>query len=110
MLGGEPVPAAGVSLHEPMTEAIRAEIYRHGDARVDLRIRPDAWFAQVRVWNGVRWPKVERTWHARMRGWIPWFSLERQVVRAVEYANLRTSVFVPRDEIHKRVESALKLL
>jgi hypothetical protein len=93
-----------------MTEETRTEIYRHGDARVDLKIRPKAWFAHVRVWNGARWPRVERTYHARLRGWIPWFPLERQVVRAVEYANRRASVFVPRDEIQKRVQNALKLL
>lgn len=93
-----------------MTKDTRTDIYRHGDARVDLKIRPAAWFAHVRVWNGARWPKVERTYHARLRGWIPWFSLERQVVRAVEYANRRASVFVSRDEIQKRVQNVLKML
>lgn len=93
-----------------MTEETRTEIYRHGDASVDLKVRPNAWFVHVRVWNGARWPKVERTYYARVRGWIPWFPLERQVVRAVEYANRRASVYVHRDEIQKRVRNALKLL
>jgi hypothetical protein len=93
-----------------MTKEIRADIYRHGNARVDLKVRPKAWFAHVRVWNGARWPKVEKAWRARVRGWIPWFSLERQVVRAVEYANRREAVFVPREEIRKLVQGALKSL
>ena len=99
----------GVSFNA-MTEETRTEIYRHGDARVDLKIRANARFAHVRVWNGARWPKVEKTWRARVRGWIPWFSLERQVVRAVEYANRRAAVLVPRDEVRRRVRNALKLL
>jgi hypothetical protein len=88
----------------------RTDIYRHGDARVDVKYRPGAWFAQVRVWNGARWPKVEKTWRARTKGWIPWFSLERQAVRAVECANRHAAVYVPRKEIRKRVQAALKLL
>ncbi len=91
-------------------QVTRTDIYRHGDARVDVKLRPDAWFAQVRVWNGARWPKVEKTWRARVKGWVPWFSLERQAVRAVEYANRRTSVYLSREEIRKRVQTALKLL
>lgn len=93
-----------------ITEETRADIYRYGDARVDLKIRPGGWFARIRVWDGRRWPKVERIWRARLKPWIPWFSLERQVVRAVEYANRRASVYVPREEIRKRVRGALELL
>ncbi len=91
-------------------QVTRADIYRHGDARVDVKLRPDAWFAQVRVWNGSRWPKVEKTWRGRVKGWVPWFSLERQAVRAVEYANRRSSVFMPREEIRKQVQAALRHL
>ncbi len=93
-----------------MPEDTRVDIYQYGDARVDLRIRPQAWFAVIRVWDGARWPKVVRTWRAKMRRWIPWFSLERQVVRAVEFANRRASVYVSREEIRKRVQGAIKLL
>ena len=93
-----------------MKQVTRTDIYRHGDARVDVKLRPDAWFAQVRVWNGARWPKVEKTWRARVKGWVPWFSLERQAVRAVEYANRRSSVYMPREEIQKRVQAALRHL
>lgn len=88
----------------------RTDIYRHGDARVDVKLPPDAWFAQVRVWSGARWPKVEKTWRGYVKGWVPWFSLERQAVRAVEYANRCASVYMPREEIRKRVQTALELL
>jgi hypothetical protein len=93
-----------------MPDDMRVDIYKHGDARVDLKTHPQDWFAVVRVWEGARWPKVVRTWRAKMRRWIPWFSLERQVVRAVEFANRRSSVHVPREEIRKRVQGPLKLL
>jgi hypothetical protein len=93
-----------------ITEETRAEIYRYDDARVDLKMRPGEWFARIRVWDGGRWPRVRRTWHARLKPWIPWFSLERQVVRAVEYANRCASVYVPRKEIRKRVRGALQSL
>ena len=93
-----------------MPEDIRIDIYTHGEARVDLKTHPRNWFALIRVWDGARWPKVVRTWRAKMRRWIPWFSLERQVVRAVEFANRRASVYVSREEIRKRVQGAIKLL
>ncbi len=93
-----------------MTDNVRIDIYTHGDARVDLKIRPRNWFAVIRVWDGARWPKVVGTWRAKMRRCIPWFSLEYQAVRAVEFANRRASVHVPREEIRKRVQSTLKVL
>ena len=93
-----------------MADDVRVDIYKHGDARVDLKVHRQDWFAVIRVWDGARWPKVVRTWRARMRRWIPWFSLERQVVRAVEFANRRASVHVAREEIRKHVQGALKSL
>ncbi len=93
-----------------MTDNVRIDIYTHGDARVDLRIRPRNWFAVIRVWDGARWPKVVRTWRAKRRRWIPWFSLERQAMRAVEFANRRASVHLPREEIRKHVQGALRSL
>lgn len=93
-----------------MPEDIRMDIYTHGDARVDLKVHPRDWFAVIRVWDGARWPKVVRTWRARARRWVPWFSLEHQAVRAVEFANRRASVHVPREEIRKRVQTTLKVL
>ena len=112
---GEPTRTAGVSfIHRPcnlhVKQVTRTDIYRHGDARVGVKFRPHAWFAQVRVWSGARWPKVEKTWRARVKGWVPWFSVERQAVRAVEYANRRASVYMRREEIRKRVQTALELL
>ncbi len=93
-----------------MTDNVRIDIYTHGDARVDLKVHPRDWFAVIRVWDGARWPKVVRTWRARTRRWVPWFSLEHQAVRAVEFANRRASVHVPREEIRKRVRGTLKEL
>ncbi|MCZ6857372.1 MAG: hypothetical protein O7F70_05190 [Gemmatimonadetes bacterium] len=93
-----------------MPEDIRVDIYKHGDARVDVKVHPRDWFAVIRVWDGARWPKLIGTWRGKTRRWIPWFSLERQVVRAVEFANRRASVHVPREEIRKRVQAALKSL
>ncbi len=65
--------------------AIRVALYHGSDARLDVKLRPSSWFAQVRLWRGRRWPNLERTWYARMRPWIPWFSLERQALRAAAY-------------------------
>lgn len=104
----EPHCINGVTFSMP--EDIRIDIYTHGDARVDLKVHPRDWFAVIRVWDGARWPKVVRTWRARARRWVPWFSLEHQAVRAVEFANRRASVHVPREEIRKRVQNTLKVL
>ncbi len=90
-----------------MAEAIRGDIYRHGDTRVDVKFPAKGWFARIRVWNGARWPKLERTWYGRTRRWVPWFSLERQAVRAIEYANRRSSVRLPREEIKRQARAAL---
>ncbi len=73
-----------------MPEAVRGTVYRHQEASVDVKLRPSGWFGQIRVWRGKRWPKLERTWYARMRSWIPWFSLERQASKAVAYVNHTT--------------------
>ena len=104
----EQLRAHGVTVS--MTGNVRIDIYTHGDARVDLKAHPRDWFAVIRVWDGARWPKVVRTWRARMRRWVPWFSLEHQAVRAVEFANRLASVHVPREVIRKRVQSTLKAL
>ena len=93
-------------MHDP----IRTEIYRYGDTRVDVKLRARAWFAQVRFWSGGRWPRVEKTWYARTRRWLPWFSLERQAVRAVEHANRRSHAFLPRDDVRRRVKAAIEFL
>lgn len=93
-----------------MLPSTRADIYRHADVRVDVKIGARGWFAVIRVWNGTRWPKVERTWRAGVKRWVPWFSLERQAVRAVEYANHRASVYLSREQIRKQVRDALRTL
>lgn len=69
--------------NEPVV--LQKTIYRSGMRYVELKLSGMASFAEVRVWRGHRWPDLERVWYARMRRWIPWFSLERQALRAVEY-------------------------
>ncbi len=93
-----------------MNDSARTEIYRYRDTRIDVKLRPKAWFARIRLWSGGRWPRVEKTWYARARRWVPWFSLERQAVRAVEHANRRSHAFLPRDEVQRQVRAALQLL
>ena len=93
-----------------MSEPSRTDIYRYGDVRVDVQVRPKAWMARVRFWSGRRWPRLEKTWYACTRRWLPWFSLERQAVKAIEYANYRSSAYLPRDEVRKHVRQALQLL
>lgn len=61
----------------------RAVVYRGSGEHVDIQMRPSAWFAEVRLWRGLRWPSLERRWLAATKPWVPWFSLERQVHRAV---------------------------
>ncbi len=93
-----------------MHDSARNDIYRYGDTRVDVKRGRKAWFARVRVWSGGRWPRVERTWYARTRRWFPWFSLERQAVKAVEHANRKSHTFLPRQEVRRRVRAALRML
>ena len=93
-----------------MPQDVRIDIYKHGNARVDLKVDSRDWLAVIRVWDGARWPKVVKTWRARMRRWVPWFSLEHQAIRAVEFANRRESVHVPREEIRKHLQGVLKSL
>jgi hypothetical protein len=61
----------------------RVIVYRGSGEHVDVQIRPSAWIAEVRLWRGLRWPSLERKWLAATKPWIPWFSLETQVHRAV---------------------------
>lgn len=86
------------------SNAIQATLYRHGAAHVDVKIRPSAWFATVRVWRGERWPDLERTWYARVRGWIPWFSLERQVWKAVAYLAQARTTYLTAQEVGATLE------
>lgn len=61
----------------------RATVYQHGSTHVDVILHGRGWLAEVQLWDGARWPKIVRRWYAAGRRWIPWFSLERQVQRAV---------------------------
>jgi len=93
-----------------MHHSTRTDIYRYGDTRVDVKLPPRAWFARVRLWSGGRWPHVEKTWYAGAHRWVPWFSLERQAVRAVEHANRRCHTFLSRKEVRRQVRAALQML
>ncbi|NIM51262.1 MAG: hypothetical protein GTN62_15080 [Gemmatimonadales bacterium] len=93
-----------------MDETVHSTVYRDNTARVDVKLRASSWFAQVRVWRGRRWPDLERTWYARTRRWIPWFSLDHQVARAVEYVNQHKKNQLTSREIQGRVNGALRLV
>ena len=86
----------------------RTDIYRQGDVSVDLKVEPGARLVRVRVWSGGRWKRVERTYLAKHGGWFPWFSVERQAARAIEYANRRVGVHLPRDEVRRIAAGALR--
>jgi hypothetical protein len=79
----------GDGLKHTDESAVRVTLYHGSDARLDVKLHPSSWFAQVRLWRGRRWPSLERTWYARLRPWIPWFSLERQALRAATYLSDR---------------------
>ncbi len=68
-----------------MADAVRVTVFQDGAAYIDVKLPLSGRIGLVRVWRGTRWPALERTWYARLRPWIPWFSLERQVMRAIEY-------------------------
>ena len=67
-------------------------------------------FAVVRLWRGSRWPKLEASYLAAMRHWIPWFSLQHQVLRAVEHANRFEDLQLTRQEVLDKVAVALLLI
>ncbi len=108
-MDGRGMGLAPTLMRNTMRPSARTDIYRHGDVAVDVKISDGGWFAVVRVWHGTRWPKVVRTWRVPLKRWLPWFSLQRQAVRAVEYANRRASVRVPREHIEEQVRGALRL-
>jgi len=93
-----------------MSEAVRATVYRDTNVRVDVKAAREAWMAQVRVWRGTRWPELVGVWRARMRWWVPWFSLERQVVRALSYADRVSDTHLSSPEIRDKARSAAQWL
>ncbi len=83
----------------------QAIVFREGTAHVDIRVRPGAWFGEVRVWRGARWPDLEKRWHGRMKSWIPWYSLEDQAVKAVRYVTHRANLArLTVKEVHAAIE------
>ena len=90
---------------------VRTMVYRQGTAHVDIQIRPGAWFGEVRIWRGERWPKLERRWYGRIRRWVPWPSLERQTLKAVCYvSNRRTLALVTAKEVQAAIERLMREL
>ncbi len=71
---------------------LKTVVYREGTAHVEVRLRPGAWFGEVRVWRGARWPDLEKQWHGRVKSWIPWYSLENQAIKAVRHVTHRATL------------------
>ena len=93
-----------------MTEDIRVTVYRAASAHVDIKVRPRARFAEVRVWRGSRWPDLVSRYYARLRRWIPWFSLERQALRAMEFMNGFEELRLSQQEMRDKVAVAVLLV
>ncbi len=93
-----------------MTEDIRVTVYRAASAHVDIKARPGARFAEVRVWRGGRWPDLVSRSYARLRRWIPWFSLERQSLRAMEFMNGFEELRLSQQEMRDKVAVAVLLV
>jgi hypothetical protein len=73
-------------------------------------VRSGGWFAEVRLWRGFRWPTLVVSYWAAVRRWIPWFSLRRQVLRAVEHADQFEDLHLTRREVLDKVAVALLLI
>ncbi len=84
---------------------LKAIVYREGTAYVEVCVRPGAWFGEVRVWRGTRWPDLVRRWRGGTKSWIPWYSLEEQAMKAVRYVSDRnTMVRLTVKEVHAAIE------
>ncbi len=93
------------------SEPVRAVVYREGTAHVDIQARPGAWFGEVRVWRGARWPELERRWFGRIRRWLPWHSLERQALKAVRHVSQRSTLaLVTAKEVRAAIERLMREL
>ena len=93
-----------------MTEDIRVTVYRAASAHVDIKVRPGARFAEVRLWRGGRWPELVSRFYARLRQWIPWFSLERQALRAMELIDRFEELHLNQQEMRDKVAIAVLLV
>lgn len=92
------------------SETIRLTVFRTANVHVDVKVRSGGWFAEVRVWRGSRWPTLEASYLAAIRHWVPWFSLRRQVLRAVERVNQFEDLHLTRHEVLDKVAVALLLI
>ena len=93
-----------------MNTDIKVTVYRAASAHVDIKVRPGARFAEVRVWRGGRWPDLASSFRARLRGWIPWFSLERQAMRALELMDSFEESHLSPQEMRDKVAVAALLV
>ena len=93
-----------------MSKIIRVTVLRTANVHVDVKLRYPGWFAEVRVWRGTRWPDLQARLVARVRGWLPWFSLRRQMGKAVEYVNRFEELHLSEQEVGDKVAVALLLI
>jgi hypothetical protein len=93
-----------------MSKTIRVTVFRTANVHVDVKLRSPGWFAEVRVWRGTRWPDLHARFRARVRGWFPWFSLRRQVSRAVKHVNRFEELRLTQQEMADKVSVALLLI
>jgi len=93
-----------------MTKTIRVTVFRTANVHVDVKLRSRGWFAEVRVWRGTRWPDLQARFVARIRGWLPWFSLRRQMHKAVEYVNQFEELRLSEQDLADKVAVASLLI
>lgn len=91
-----------------MPDAVRATVFREGASHVDVKMPSSGWFGEVRAWRGQRWPDLEKVWYGRLKPWIPWFSLERQVLRAIEHVTQRPPTGADREAVRRRLRGAMQ--
>ena len=89
-------------------DAVRTTLFREGARHVDVKVPASGWFATVRAWRGQRWPDLEKVWYGRLKPWIPWFSLERQALRAIEHVTRRSPTASDREAVRRNLRVALQ--
>lgn len=90
-----------------MQHVIRTTVFRQGASHVDVKLPLSGWFGVVRAWRGERWPDLEKVWYGRLKPWIPWYSLERQVLRAIEHVTQRPATKADRKAVQLKLRDAI---
>ena len=93
-----------------MTSDIKVTVYRSANAHVDIKARPGSRFAEVRVWRGGRWPDMVNRYYARLKKWIPWYSLASQTLKAVEFMDGFEETHLSKQEMQDKVAVAVLLV